>query len=99
MVLNSAEAKQNFVTAAEHEVIGGSSDDEDVDNDDVDSTGPIDEEWHVGGGIYGDECDYFSEDDEYGDENGEELEDDLLDQFRAGLPSSANFSTTVNQGQ
>lgn len=63
---------------------------EEGENDE--SIGPIDEEWHVG--LYGEE-DYFSEDEEYDDQ--EELEDDLLDQFRAGLPSTA-FST-ANQAQ
>ena len=69
---------------AEQAALGSSEDGEN------ESTGPLDEEWHVG--LYGDE-DYFSEDEEYDDQ--EELEDDLMDQFRAGLPSAA-FTASAN---
>ena len=71
---------------AEQEPMGSSEDGEN------ESVGLIDEDWH--GGLYGDE-DYFSEDEEYDEQ--EELEDDIMDQFRASLPSTA--FTTVNQGQ
>ena len=55
------------------------------DDGENESLGLIDEDWQ--GGLYGDE-DYFSDDDEYDEQ--EELEDDFMDQFRASVPSTAS---------
>lgn len=55
------------------------------DDGENESLGLLDEDWQ--GGLYGDE-DYFSDDDEYDEQ--EELEDDFMDQFRASVPSTAS---------
>lgn len=58
------------------------------DDGENESLGPIDEEWQ--GDLYGDE-DYFSEDDDYDEE---ELEDDIIDHFRASMSTTA-FNNVV----